>query len=313
MIIEPHPTSDYSESQFKLFALGKSLSGSTNTLAEHQKEMILNPNGLTEEANNSPLGKSQTGSFNRSEKIENSNMETGKVGSQVEQPKLIPLGKVYAGSTDSLVEHSKSNLNLSLEAESVRNQNKSSVVSHNMIYCQDSSKIDSELSVNQRSTLVKSGGTDLKSDENSKHEYLVKSKNVKLTPKIVKRRMVTRKEVKLKSPSNPRALHVFKRKETTPCKQRHLSNTNQNESSIVSKLKRHFERNQSESLINHEKISEKDLNCIKSGSVKNAFDLLMLNKGGDTPSKTPRKKCVKRLEKRQITSGQKKLDNWVGK
>ena len=82
---------------------------------------------------------------------------------------------------------------------------------------------------------------------------------------------------------------------------------------MVVKLRKHFEQNQTDSLIDRDKISGKDLGCIKSGSVKNAFDLLMLNKGGDTPSKTPRKKNLKRLDKRQITSGQKKLDNWVEK
>ena len=198
-------------------------------------------------------------------------------------------------------------------SESVRNQNVSSEISLQLCCRVDRSKIDNESGRNQSVSPIKFCGVERKSVDSFKQEVLIKPKSVKLTPKSVERKTVTRREVKIKSPSNPRALHVFKRKETTPCKQRHLLSRNHNESGIVTKLKRHFEQNQNDSLINRDTISEKDLSCIKSGSVKNAFELLMLNKGGDTPSKTPRKKNLKRLDKRQITSGQKKLDNWVEK
>ena len=210
------------------------------------------------------------------------------------------------------MKYPESYLNESI-GDSVREQSMSSELSHSLAYRMDRSKNDGDMSENYCLSPKKGRRFELDTVYSSKQGALGKLKHIKLTPKSVKRKTVTRSEIKLKSPSNPRTLHVFKRKETTPCKQRHLSNTNQNESSMVVKLRKHFEQNQTDSHIDLDKISGKDLSCIKSGSVKNAFDLLMLNKVGDTPSKTPRKKNLKRLEKRQITSRQKKLDNWVEK
>ena len=48
---------------------------------------------------------------------------------------------------------------------------------------------------------------------------------------------------------------------------------------------------------------ENDLNCIREGSVKNAFELLMTKgqKGVDTLTKPPRRKYVKRLESGKTT------------
>ena len=75
----------------------------------------------------------------------------------------------------------------------------------------------------------------------------------------------------------------------------------ENYSNIVTCLIRGFEQNSVDSTIKRDKISEKDLNCIKSGSVKNAFDLLMLRRGVDTPLKTQRR-SMKGLEKKKIAS-----------
>jgi len=54
-----------------------------------------------------------------------------------------------------------------------------------------------------------------------------------------------------------------------------------------------------------------DQKCIREGLVRNAFELLMLQKGDNTKSRTPKGKNVKRLENGKTTSSQKKIDKWV--
>ena len=85
---------------------------------------------------------------------------------------------------------------------------------------------------------------------------------------------------------------------------------------MVSKLIKTFESNSAESVKICKNIEgENDLNCIREGSVKNAFELLMTKgqKGVDTLTKNPRRKYVKRLESGKTTPKQKRIEDWVSK
>ena len=81
--------------------MGKSLSGSANSMAKHQKENILNPNALREEAKLSPLEKFLAGSSSRSEKAEESNLDIRKIDCLVEQSKSFALWKSISGSAQT--------------------------------------------------------------------------------------------------------------------------------------------------------------------------------------------------------------------
>ena len=85
---------------------------------------------------------------------------------------------------------------------------------------------------------------------------------------------------------------------------------------MVSNLIRCFEQNSTESVKisqNDTKIDDLSLINIKKGSVRNAFEKLMSQKGVGSPSTTPQKKKIKRLKSMNIASGQKRLDSWVKK
>ena len=118
----------------------------------------------------------------------------------------------------------------------------------------------------------------------------------------MKRKKVKRKDIKLLSPKSPRCNIRFKQNIKVTEQQRHQVSTNRNEYTIVSKIINTFERNP-ESINcfkqNDDKTIESDRKCIKEGLVRNAFDLLMLQKGVDSKSKTPEgEKCEKtRCEK----------------
>lgn len=141
-------------------------------------------------------------------------------------------------------------------------------------------------------------------------------KSVKRTPKSVKLKKVKRKDVKLLSPKSPILNISNKRQKKVTEKQRHLVSTIKDEPSVVSKLINIFERKpQSMNCLesNSELLKKSDTNCIKEGSVKNAFELLMLQNGTDCKARTPKGKSIKRLDQRKTTSSQKKISTWVKK
>ena len=63
--------------------------------------------------------------------------------------------------------------------------------------------------------------------------------------------------------------------------------------------------------VRHKNKTENDLNNVKEGAVKDAFQTLMLRRGAESKIRTPKGKNVKRLESRKTTSSQKKMDYWV--
>ena len=119
-----------------------------------------------------------------------------------------------------------------------------------------------------------------------------------------------RKEIRLKSPKSQKILT------TSSAQKRHLVSTDQVEQSVVSKLINVFERNKDPLdcfNVTDIKKTVSDQKCIKEGLVRNAFELLMLQKGDNNKSKTPKGKSVKRLENKKTTSSQKRIDDWVRK
>ena len=99
-------------------------------------------------------------------------------------------------------------------------------------------------------------------------------------------------------------------------KQRHLVSTNKDEPNVVSKFINAFER-KPESMncfeSNNEILKKSDTKCIKEGSVRNAFEILMLQKGVDYKTKTTKGKSIKCLDQRKTTFSQKKIGMWVKK
>ena len=141
-------------------------------------------------------------------------------------------------------------------------------------------------------------------------------KTLRSTPKLVKHKKVLRSEIKFRSPKSPKSPHSSKRKSKVLTQQHHLVSKQVNSPNKVSKLIRTFESNSAESVEICKNIEgENDLNCIREGSVKNAFELLMTRRrnGVDTLSKTPRRKYVKRLESGKTTPKQKRIEDWVSK
>ena len=134
---------------------------------------------------------------------------------------------------------------------------------------------------------------------------------------------VQRRDIKLVSPKVIRSPKVLKSKDHIKGTQRYLSLSS---SDIVSNLILCFEQNSTESVKlnqNNKKIDDFSLNNIKKGSVRNAFEKLMSQKGVGSPSQKgvgshylpspSQKKKIKRLKTTNITSGQKRLDSWVKK
>ena len=84
----------------------------------------------------------------------------------------------------------------------------------------------------------------------------------------------------------------------------------------MSKLVNVFERNK-EPLkcfnIHDENKTNSKVKCMGDSLVKNAFDLMMSQKGSNKKCKTPKGKSLKRLEPRKPTSNQKKIDLWAKK
>ena len=145
---------------------------------------------------------------------------------------------------------------------------------------------------------------------------LRKVKSVKSSPKSVKRGTVLRKEIRIKSPKSPKCIIRHSIQTTSRVHQRHLESVNQVEPGVVSKLINVFEQNRDGLNCFNVKDTKKtvsDQNCIREGLVRNAFELLMLQKGDNTKSRTPKRKNVKRLEHGKTTSSQKKIDKWVKK
>ena len=144
--------------------------------------------------------------------------------------------------------------------------------------------------------------------------HLRNVKSVKLSPKSVKRKTVTRGEVKLKSPKSPRCKIKFKKAVASVKQQRHLVTPKKDEQSVVSKLIATFEHNQDSMncfTVKHDIRTEIDHTNIKKGAVKDAFEMLMLHRGADSKIRTPKGKNVKRLYVKKTTSSQKKLDSWL--
>ena len=142
---------------------------------------------------------------------------------------------------------------------------------------------------------------------------------------------VQRRDIKLVSPKVIRSPKVLKSKDHIKGTQRYLSSSC---SDMVSNLIRCFDQNSTESVkLNqkNKKIDDFSLNNIKKGSVRNAFEKLMSQKGVGSPSQKgvgspsqkgvgspylpspSQKKKIKRLKTTNITSGQKRLDSWVKK
>ena len=131
---------------------------------------------------------------------------------------------------------------------------------------------------------------------------------------------ILRKDIRLKSPKSPKSPRSLKRKDVERVTQRHLQETKENKSKMVSKLVQSFETSKvncvnvcQDNLKNLLCENDESLKSIKPGSVRSAFELLMSRKGADLTPRTPRKKNLKRLNFSKSTSGQKRLDEWVRK
>ena len=147
-------------------------------------------------------------------------------------------------------------------------------------------------------------------------ESLRKSKSIKSSPKSIKRKKVLRSEIKVRSPKSPKCIVRQKNQVKRSDKQRHLVSAVQNKQSVVSKLVNIFERNKEP--LDCFDIHDKDKTsstgkCVGESLVRNAFDLMMSQRGSNTKCKTPKGKNLKRLEPRKPTSNKKKIDQWARK
>ena len=137
-------------------------------------------------------------------------------------------------------------------------------------------------------------------------------------PKSPNQRKVLRKDIRVKSPSKIKSPGNKLKIDSIKMKQRHLHSASENKSNMVSKLIQSFEKQSVECVkVSHNlcKNDDMSLNCIKKGLVRDAYDLLMTQKGDGTPTpiKTPRRRNIKRLDKKKIASDQKKISEWVRK